>query len=104
MTRLLLGANSPEAACQARALMAQGGAEIAGFLDNDPSMPCMHGFLTLSDENKEFFRMSEFLHPECAAGIRWGAPSVGIEEWAAYPSIISKQDHQHVLLENIKGC
>lgn len=33
---LLLGANNPEAARQARALVELGAAEVAGFLDNDP--------------------------------------------------------------------
>lgn len=58
MTRLLLlGANNPEAARQARALMAQGGVEIAGFLDNDPGkqgedfygFPVLGGFERLAE-------------------------------------------------------
>lgn len=46
---LLLGANNPEAARQARALVASGQAQIAGFLDNDPAKhgQTFYGFAVL---------------------------------------------------------
>jgi sugar O-acyltransferase (sialic acid O-acetyltransferase NeuD family) len=58
MTRLiLLGANNPEVARQARAVMASGEIHILGFLDNDPTkhgsrfhgFPVFGGFERLSD-------------------------------------------------------
>ncbi|NMZ63076.1 transferase [Pseudomonas oryzihabitans] len=46
---LLLGANNPEVAAQARAMMAAGTARIRGFLDNDASKQGrdFHGFTVL---------------------------------------------------------
>ena len=38
-----------------------------------------HGFLTLEDDTEIFYQMSEFYTPDCAKGIRWNDPEVGIE-------------------------
>lgn len=38
-----------------------------------------HGFQTLQDDTEVFYQISEFYHPECAAGIRWDDPAFGIE-------------------------
>ena len=37
-----------------------------------------HGFQTLEDNTEVFYQMSEFFQPECARGIRWNDPQIGI--------------------------
>lgn len=53
-----------------------------------------HGFQTLEDNTEVFYHMSEFYHPECARGIKWNEPRLGIE-WPADERIISTKDCQY---------
>lgn len=50
-----------------------------------------HGFLTLSDASEVLYQMSEFFHPECAAGVRWNDPAFAIF-WPGSVSQISARD------------
>ena len=52
-----------------------------------------HGFQTLEDDTVVFYQMSEFYHPECARGVRWDTPAVGIK-WPIKNHIISAKDRQ----------
>jgi dTDP-4-dehydrorhamnose 3,5-epimerase len=53
-----------------------------------------HGFQTLEDNTEVFYQMSEFYHPECAAGVRWNDPAFGIE-WAIAHPILSDKDQSY---------
>jgi dTDP-4-dehydrorhamnose 3,5-epimerase len=50
-----------------------------------------HGFQTLLDDTEVFYQMSECYHPECARGLRWNDPTIGVV-WRNEPLIISRQD------------
>lgn len=50
-----------------------------------------HGFQTVTDETEIFYQMSEFYHPELAAGVRWNDPGFGIR-WPIHPPILSDRD------------
>ena len=52
-----------------------------------------HGFLTLADNSEVFYQMSEFYHPECAAGVRWNDPAFNIE-WPSTVRTISQKDRE----------
>jgi dTDP-4-dehydrorhamnose 3,5-epimerase len=52
---------------------------------------CAHGFQTLEDNSEVFYQMSEIYHPECARGLRWNDPAIGIE-WPSDTRTISKRD------------
>jgi dTDP-4-dehydrorhamnose 3,5-epimerase len=53
-----------------------------------------HGFQVLRDNSEVFYQMSEFYHPECARGVRWDDPSLGIF-WPIDNPIISKHDQEY---------
>lgn len=50
-----------------------------------------HGFLTLTDDAEVLYQMSEFFHPECAAGVRWNDPAFSID-WPEKAVVISERD------------
>jgi dTDP-4-dehydrorhamnose 3,5-epimerase len=50
-----------------------------------------HGFQTLEDASEVFYQISEFYHPECARGLRWDDPALGVE-WPLEVSVISERD------------
>jgi dTDP-4-dehydrorhamnose 3,5-epimerase len=50
-----------------------------------------HGFQTLTDDTEVFYQMSEFYHPECAAGVRWNDPAFGIA-WPLTDPILAEKD------------
>ena len=50
-----------------------------------------HGYITLTDETEILYQMSEYYHPESAAGLRWNDPALGIG-WPANPEIIDPRD------------
>lgn len=52
---------------------------------------CAHGFLTLSDDAEVFYQISEFHHPESAAGVRWDDPAFGIQ-WPAEVAVLHQRD------------
>jgi len=54
-----------------------------------------HGFQTLADNTEVFYQMSEFYHPECAKGMRWDDPAIGIRWPDALERIISVQDQSY---------
>jgi dTDP-4-dehydrorhamnose 3,5-epimerase len=49
-----------------------------------------HGFQTLEDNSEVYYMISEFYHPECARGIRWNDPAIGIE-WPIEGKTISER-------------
>lgn len=53
-----------------------------------------HGFQTLEDNCEVFYQMSECYYPECARGVRWDDPAVGIE-WPLAEPTISKRDRDY---------
>lgn len=53
-----------------------------------------HGFQTLEDNTVVYYQMSEFYHPECAAGVRWDDPAFNIE-WPDDERIIAVKDLQY---------
>ncbi len=52
-----------------------------------------HGFQTLTDRTLVFYQMSEFFHPQSAAGIRWDDAALQIT-WPLTVSVISPKDRQ----------
>lgn len=50
-----------------------------------------HGFQTLAAEAEVLYQMSELYHPECARGIRWNDPALGIR-WPLADPIVSERD------------
>jgi len=59
---------------------------------------CAHGFQTLEDEAIVYYQMTEFFHPECARGVRWDDPAIGII-WPVPARIISEKDQRSVDLK-----
>jgi dTDP-4-dehydrorhamnose 3,5-epimerase len=55
---------------------------------------CAHGFQTLEDNCIVYYQMGEYYHSECASGIRWNDPSIGIV-WPLPPMIISERDKNY---------
>lgn len=39
---------------------------------------CAHGFQTQAPNSSVYYHMTEFFHPDAAAGIRWDDPKIGI--------------------------
>jgi len=50
-----------------------------------------HGLLTLEAASEVFYQISEFYHPESAAGVRWDDPAFGID-WPAEVRVIADRD------------
>jgi dTDP-4-dehydrorhamnose 3,5-epimerase len=55
---------------------------------------CAHGFQTLEDNCIVYYQMGEYYHSECAVGIRWNDPSIGIV-WPLPTLIISEKDKNY---------
>jgi dTDP-4-dehydrorhamnose 3,5-epimerase len=55
---------------------------------------CAHGFQTLEDNCLVYYQMEEYYHAECAKGIRWNDPSIGIV-WPLPAMIISEKDKNY---------
>jgi dTDP-4-dehydrorhamnose 3,5-epimerase len=55
---------------------------------------CAHGFITLADDSRVHYEISEFHHPESARGVRFDDPAFGIE-WPIEPSIIAARDRSY---------
>lgn len=53
-----------------------------------------HGFQTLEDDTEVFYQMSEAYYPECARGVRWDDPVLGIE-WPLAAVILSGKDSSY---------
>lgn len=53
-----------------------------------------HGFQTLTDCVEVFYQMSEFYHPDCAAGVRWDDPAFAIE-WPVADPFLSDKDRAY---------
>ena len=53
-----------------------------------------HGFQTLMDNTEVFYQMSELYHPECARGLRWDDPAIGVV-WRLESLVISRQDRDY---------
>jgi dTDP-4-dehydrorhamnose 3,5-epimerase len=52
---------------------------------------CAHGFITLGDDTRVHYEISEFHHPESARGVRYDDPAFGIE-WPLEPIVINVRD------------
>ncbi|MFO1530618.1 MAG: dTDP-4-dehydrorhamnose 3,5-epimerase family protein [Kiritimatiellia bacterium] len=50
-----------------------------------------HGFLSLRPGSEVLYLMSEAYRPDCAAGVRWNDPTLGIR-WPDRPAVISDRD------------
>ena len=50
-----------------------------------------HGLLTLAADTEVFYQISEFYHPESAAGVRWDDSAFSID-WPAAVRVISDRD------------
>jgi dTDP-4-dehydrorhamnose 3,5-epimerase len=55
---------------------------------------CAHGYLTLTPDTLIEYLVSEFYHPEAAAGVRWDDPQFGVQ-WPASPQIIAERDRTY---------
>ena len=55
---------------------------------------CAHGFQTLDDNSIVYYQMTEYVHPECAQGLRWDSPSIGVV-WPVPAMIISEKDKNY---------
>lgn len=54
-----------------------------------------HGFQTLEKNTVVFYQMFELYHPECASGIRWDDPYIGIDWPIKEKMILSKRDKEY---------
>jgi dTDP-4-dehydrorhamnose 3,5-epimerase len=52
---------------------------------------CAHGYVTLEPHCSVEYLVSEFYHPESAAGVRWNDPYFGIR-WPAEPTVMNARD------------
>ena len=52
---------------------------------------CAHGFQTLGDDTEISYQMSEYFHPESAAGVRWNDPAFAIQ-WPLASPTVSERD------------
>lgn len=52
-----------------------------------------HGYQTLEEDTELFYQMSEPYHPECARGLRWDDPAIGIA-WPPGERIFSDRDRK----------
>jgi len=53
-----------------------------------------HGFQTLEDDTEVLYLISDFYAPECARGVRWDDPALGIV-WPPGKRIISERDRTY---------
>lgn len=58
-----------------------------------------HGYQTLANDTEIHYQVSEYYHPECAAGIRWNDPAIGIC-WPLAVTVISPRDQSFALLQS----
>lgn len=58
-----------------------------------------HGFQTTQDDTVVSYQMSEFYRPECARGIRWDDPAMGIS-WPVPDPIVSDKDRSYALIKD----
>jgi dTDP-4-dehydrorhamnose 3,5-epimerase len=61
-----------------------------------------HGFLTFSDWNEVCYKCSDYWYPECAKGLLWNDPKIGIR-WPATDPIVSDKDRHNPPLSRY-GC
>ena len=52
---------------------------------------CAHGYLSLEPHSTVEYLISEFYHPEAAAGIRWNDPFFGVR-WPTEPTLVNERD------------
>ena len=55
---------------------------------------CAHGFLTRADDTELLYQMSEFHHPESAAGFRYDDPTFRIQ-WPEQIRVASSRDLEY---------
>lgn len=55
---------------------------------------CAHGFQTTEEKTLVFYQMGNFFKPECARGIRWDDPALGIK-WPLPVTNISEKDRNY---------
>lgn len=58
-----------------------------------------HGYQTLTNDTEIHYQVSEYYHPECAAGVRWDDPAIGIR-WPLAVTSISARDLNFALLQS----
>jgi dTDP-4-dehydrorhamnose 3,5-epimerase len=56
-----------------------------------------HGFQTLEHATEVFYEMFNTFHPDCAEGLRWDDPVLGIA-WPLRPTTISERDRAYPLI------
>ena len=61
-----------------------------------------HGFLTLSDKATINYKVDDYYHPECDAGIAYNDPDLGID-WPLSDCIISEKDLSLPRLKDLKN-
>jgi len=59
---------------------------------------CAHGFQTLEDNSLVYYQMGEYFHPECARGLRWNDPTIGIV-WPVSIMALSEKDKSYADFE-----
>jgi dTDP-4-dehydrorhamnose 3,5-epimerase len=52
---------------------------------------CGHGYQTLEPDSNVEYLISEYYHPEAAAGVRWDDPFFGIR-WPIEPTVMNERD------------
>ncbi|MFC5760074.1 dTDP-4-dehydrorhamnose 3,5-epimerase [Rhizobium sp. GCM10022189] len=60
---------------------------------------CAHGFLTLEDDCRLFYQMSEVYVPELTRGVRWNDPAFSIQ-WPFEPVIMNDRDATYDLYDS----
>lgn len=60
---------------------------------------CAHGFISLKDETRLIYFMTEAHNPEAERGYRWNDPAFSIQ-WPVAPEIISDKDNAWPLIED----
>jgi len=61
---------------------------------------CAHGFQTLTNGAGVLYAMSTFYAPECARGVRYDDPALGIA-WPLPASVVSERDRSWPLLTTV---
>lgn len=61
---------------------------------------CAHGYQTLEDNTDLYYMTSQYFTPSAARGVRFDDPRFGIE-WPLIPTVISEQDRNWPLLNEM---
>lgn len=62
-----------------------------------------HGFITLEEDTRLLYLMSEFYKPGCERGFHFDDPAFNIN-WPIKPAVLSKRDQNYSPFKSLKTC